>query len=286
MSTVAASPGNLPVVIATCPLCHGSERRELVRLPSMQWMRCACGLIYKHREQPATTTEALYAEDYFTSAGYGRRRLRRIAKSRHQILDALAHTTPGPLLDIGCSMGYALEAAASLGLPAAGTDVSDYAVEQCRKLGFRAERGTLDALPFADAEFAVVTMKHVLEHTPDPRGALAEVRRVLRPGGALFIAIPDARYHKAQRNPATSGFYLPERGGTEHFVYYEPRTLTQLLRECGFRTVRVHPLLVQPGAKPLVKLSQLLFAPLRALGQWLAEELHLRKEFWLVAIRD
>jgi ubiquinone/menaquinone biosynthesis C-methylase UbiE len=183
-------------------------------------------------------------------------------------------------------MGYALEAAASLGLPAAGTDVSDYAVAQCRKLGFRAERGTLDALPFADAEFAIVTMKHVLEHTPEPRRALAEARRVLRPGGALFIAIPDARYHKAQRSPATSGCYLPARGGTEHFVYYEPQTLAKLLGECGFRTVRVHPLLVQPGAKPQVRFAQMLFAPLRLLGQWLAEALHLRKEFWLVAIRD
>lgn len=39
-------------------------------------------------------------------------------------------------------------------------------------------------------------MKQVLEHTPDPRRALAEVHRLLRPEGALFVAIPDARYQK------------------------------------------------------------------------------------------
>ncbi|MEZ5460143.1 MAG: methyltransferase domain-containing protein [Steroidobacteraceae bacterium] len=218
MSPAAPSPDSLPVVIDRCPLCHGSERRELVRFPAMQWMRCACGLIYKH-EQPATTTEALYAEDYFTSAGYGlRRHLRRI-------MVTAPDPRRWPIRRLGrCSISAARWAMHSKRRPRStclrpAQTVSGYAVEQCQ-LGFRAERGTLDALPFNDAEFAIVTMKHVLEHTPDPRRALAEVHRVLH-DSALLIAIPDARYHKAQRNPATSGFYLPERGGTEHFVCYE-----------------------------------------------------------------
>jgi SAM-dependent methyltransferase len=101
--------------------------------------------------------------------------------------------TPCPSSSPPARCAKAANGANSCASPRSGTDVSDYAVAQCRKLGVRAERGTLDALPFDAAEFAIVTMKHVLEHMPDPRRTLAEVHRVLRLGGALFIAIPDAQ---------------------------------------------------------------------------------------------
>jgi SAM-dependent methyltransferase len=48
------------------------------------------------------------------------------------------------------------------------------------------------ALPFADGCFDAVVSNHSLEHFADLEGALAEIGRVLRPGGALFIAVPDA----------------------------------------------------------------------------------------------
>jgi len=87
------------------------------------------------------------------------------------------------------------------------------------------------------------------------------------------------------RHPQGSNFYRPERGGSEHYVYYTPTTLTRLLDECGFEVRRVNPLLVQREAAPMARLGQTLFAPLRAPAQWLADALHLRKEFWLVALR-
>lgn len=274
------------LINAACPLCHGTERTELARYPELTWVACRCGLIYKLSERTSAVDSALYGESYFTEAhDYKRRHRRRIGKSRQQILNALEYAPRGALLDIGCSVGYTLQAAADLGLEAAGTDVSEFATAECRRLGFRAATGTLQQLPFSDGEFAIVTMKHVLEHTADPRSALAEARRVLRTGGALFIAIPDARYRKAVRNPQQSNFYRPERGGSEHYVYYTPATLARLLDECGFEVKRVNPLLVQREAAPVARLGQTLFAPLRAPAQWLADALHLRKEFWLVALR-
>lgn len=273
------------ILLDTCPLCHGTGRRELARFDELTWVQCQCGLIYKLSERPREPNETFYSEDYFTQSPYVARLGRRIRKSRRQILDALNHVEPGPLLDIGCSYGYALQAARSLGLEAVGTDVSEYTISECRKLGFRAEPGTMDALPFQDGEFQIVTMKHVLEHTPDPRRALAEVRRVLRARGALFIAIPDARYNKAARAPLESGYYRPTKHGNEHYVYYTPTTLARLLDECGFDVVRVNPHLLQRHAPPIRRVAQVLLAPLRAVGQWLADMLRIRKEFWLVALK-
>lgn len=280
-----------PVVLDRCPLCAAGvgESRPLAQYEELTWVACRCGLIYKHAERPDPAAADFYEGGYFGEGEQGRRytrRLgRRVQKSRNQILDLLNHAPPGPLLDIGCSMGYTLRAARELGLTPTGSDISEFALKTCREQGFRAERGELGALPFADGEFALVTMKHVLEHTPKPREALREVRRVLRPGGGLFIAIPHAGYGKARRNPQQSGFYLPARHGREHFVYYTPETLTRMLVSEGFRVARVNPALLHRRAPAARKVGEALVAPLRALGQALVDLAQARKEFWLVAVK-
>jgi 2-polyprenyl-3-methyl-5-hydroxy-6-metoxy-1,4-benzoquinol methylase len=279
-----------PIVLSECPLCRGTQAAPLATYPELTWVRCGCGLIYKRSEHPDPAADGFYESGYFGAGEQGRRYTqrtrRRIQKSRNQILDTLNFVPPGPLLDIGCSVGYTLRAARELGLEPTGSDLSQYAVQTCREQGFRAEVGELSRLPFADGEFGIVTMKHVLEHTPDPRAALREVRRVLRPGGATFIAIPHAGYRKALRAPQSSRYYLPAAHGREHFVYYTPDTLSRLLKEEGYRVVAVNPQLLHRSASAPRRAAEALLAPFRWLAQRLADGFGLRKEFWLVAVRD
>ena len=269
-----------------CTLCGGQACRPVAEYPELSWVECACGLIYKRWQRSDISDPEFYGENYFTGGVYDVRTRRRIAKSRHQILDALNHTAPGPLLDIGCSLGYTLRAARELGLAPAGADVSDFAVRFCNEQGFEARQGGMDLLPFEDGRFAIVTMKHVLEHTPEPRRALREVRRVLRPGGVLFVAIPDARYRKAVRDPSGSRYYLPAVHGVEHFIYYTPATLSLLLQQEGFDAVRVNPALIHRRAPLQIRALQALVAPLRGAAQRALDALALRKEFWLTAVRS
>ena len=289
MSQSPASVSSQSIVLAACPLCGGSQARELAVYPELTWVRCDCSLIYKRSEQPDPAAAEFYESGYFGAGDQGRRYTqrtrRRIQKSRNQILDLLNHVEPGPLLDIGCSVGYTLRAARELGLAPTGSDLSQYAIQACRDQGFRAERGELSQLPFAAGEFGLVTMKHVLEHTAEPRAALREVRRVLRPGGGVFIAIPHAGYRKAEAAPQASRYYLPSAHGREHFVYYTPQTLTRLLEQEGFRVVAVNPQLLHRRAGLLRQAGECLLAPLRALAQRLVDGLQVRKEFWLVAVR-
>ena len=282
-------PSLQPIVLGACPLCHGTSFHDFAVYPDLTWVQCECALIYKRSEVPDPAAAQFYESGYFGEGVQGRRYTsrtgRRVRKSRNQILDLLNFAPPGPLLDIGCSVGYTLRAARGLGLAATGSDLSQYAITNCRTQGFRAELGELSQLPFADGEFALVTMKHVLEHTPEPRSALREVRRVLRPGGGLFIAIPHAGYAKAMRAPQASRYYLPAAHGREHFVYYTPRTLTRLIEEEGMRVVAVNPQLLHRHAGALRRAGEMLVAPARAAAQALADALRLRKEFWLVAVR-
>ena len=271
----------------SCLLCGGTDSKVLCEFPELTWVSCECGLIYKRSE---TVPAVEYDEDYFVNREngrrqYNRRNRRRIRKARSQILDVLNHVVPGPLLDVGCGYGHTLRAAEDLGLVATGVDLSEHAVRFCSELGLSAKQGTLERLPFADGAFQIVIMKHVLEHTKTPREALRETRRVLRPGGGLFIAVPHAGYVKARVNPKGCRFYRPEFGGRAHYVYYTPQTLTRLLKEESFDPVNMpHPHLVHRRAGGAERAAEIAIAPLRMAAQQARSALALYKEFWLTAI--
>ena len=285
--------GRRVVVQSRCALCDdpASEATTIADEgpQGSEWVRCACGLIFK-RSEPAGSAPAdtlsdggsHYDPEYFRR--YERRRRRRIAKSTQQIRDVLEVAPPGPLLDVGCSLGYTLEAAGALDLDAAGVDLSPHAVVECRRLGFEARVGSLDRLPYDNAAFTVVVMKHVFEHTPKPREALAELRRVLRPGGAVFFAVPNAGYFKAAIWPRRSRFYRGE-AGRAHYVSYTPATLATLLDSEGFEVSSVHPRLLHRRASLGRRIVEAAALPLRVPARLLLAGLDLRKEFWMVAVR-
>ena len=82
-----------------------------------------------------------------------------------------------------------------------------------------------DRLPFADAVFDSVTMLDVLEHTRDEQVTLAEVSRVLRPGGLLVLTVP-ARHVFSFLDPDNAKFRFP----TAHRVVYSARFGTATYR--------------------------------------------------------
>lgn len=104
----------------------------------------------------------------------------------------------GKVLDVGCGNGYVLSHFAREGAEVYGVDLTDAAVALCRKrfeyLGLHGDfrQGNAEALPFPDATFDCVTSMGVLHHTPDTAAAVAEVYRVLRPGGRLIVMF----YHR------------------------------------------------------------------------------------------
>ena len=102
------------------------------------------------------------------------------------------------VLDVGCGNGYVLSRYARAGAIVSGVDLTDTAVELCRKrfayMGLAGEfwRGNAERLPFGDAEFDCVCSMGVLHHTPDTAAAVDEIFRVLKPGGRLIVMF----YHR------------------------------------------------------------------------------------------
>lgn len=111
------------------------------------------------------------------------------AAAFHAVL-AHAGVAPGTRhLDLGCGAGMAAALSASLGATVAGIDAAEAMLEIARERTPRGDfrQGDLEALPFADASFDLVTGFNAFQYAGDPSLALREAGRVTRPGGMIVI---------------------------------------------------------------------------------------------------
>jgi SAM-dependent methyltransferase len=162
--------------------------------------------------------------------------------------------SPAVVIDLGCGDGAALALAAKQNPnhQFAGIDWSADALRQARKRGLTVVRGTMETrLPVADGAADVVIMSELIEHLVDPDAAVAEVRRVLRPGGSLLLSTPNlaAWYNRGllalgiqpifSEVSLRAVFGRPGSVVAGHLRLFTRRALTEFLTASGFRCVAV-----------------------------------------------
>ncbi len=148
-------------------------------------------------------------------------------------------------LDVGCGDGRFMAALAQLGWSVAGTETDSVAADLAR----RRAHATIyevptEALDLPTESFDLVSLLHVLEHVPDPAATLATCFRLLRPGGALLLALPNAQ--SAEARLFGSAWYhldLPR-----HLWGFTPGSLARLTEQLGFErlSLRYFPFLFAP----------------------------------------
>lgn len=140
---------------------------------------------------------------------------------------------PGRLLDVGTHSGNLHPPLVRRGYDVVGIDIDPDALEVARSAGRNVIQTDIFGAGFAGDSFDVVTMIHTLEHLDDPTGVVREIARVLRPGGVLFVNVPNYRglLPRLMRDHWI-GWVAPQ-----HVWQFEPRTLeTTVARAAPFRT--------------------------------------------------
>lgn len=116
------------------------------------------------------------------------------------VLNMLSPSQGEKILDIGCGNARDLAIIATTGAQVVGVDIAEGMVSAARqelvKLGIEnvlLRVGDATQLDFADGEFDKVLCSEVIEHIPDAEKALAEIWRVLKPGGMLVLSTPNPK---------------------------------------------------------------------------------------------
>lgn len=117
---------------------------------------------------------------------------------RDEAFRIVAARDPVDVLEVGCGPGELSERIArELGAHVVAVDLSERMVELARGRGVDARLGDVQALPFHDASFDCVVAAWMLYHVGDVDLGLAEIARVLRPGGVL-VAVTNGEEHLAE----------------------------------------------------------------------------------------
>ncbi len=137
--------------------------------------------------------------------------------ARRVVLDAAAEASPHRVLDVGCGTGDLSERIfRELRVELVAVDQSERMVELTRARGIDARVGDVEELLFADGEFDCAIVAWMLYHVPDVSRALAELARVLRPGGRLVAATNSTQHLRELRQlvgaPSPTSPFSAENG--------------------------------------------------------------------------
>ncbi len=239
-----------PALRSDCPVCNSSRLSYSFSHQSHRVMRCGdCALMFLNPQPSDQELSDIYTAEYFLghNSEEGRRKASDLKRATaRQYLAELTRYNGAPsgrLVEVGCGEGDFLCEAEAVGYEVLGVEYSAAActTANSRLTHGRVEQGELADAKLPDSHFDVCVLNDVIEHVRDPLAFLREVRRILRPGGALFIATPCLDSWSAR--------FMKERWmewKPEHLTYFNRDNIQTALLKAGFEDV-----LVQPGWKIL-----------------------------------
>jgi SAM-dependent methyltransferase len=236
-----------------CKLC-GSNVPDILSI-NKSWpvSRCRnCGFIYLSSRPQEKALESLYSLEYYdgSDVGYGGyvenyEKYNRIFTKlfNRRAADIEPFRGQSRLLEVGCAHGFLLNHLRKLNWRATGVEVSPVAAGYAaRVLGLDVFCGKLEDARFDDCSFDVVLLLDVLEHLHRPFETLAEIGRILTPGGVLVVQCPWELTHWEERAEAFLKGMKPctivPDAVPAHLYFFGPAKLEAFLKKGGFTTFK------------------------------------------------
>ena len=256
-----------------CDVCGAPDRMTprievgLLGLGAAWIHRCGgCGFRQvRPRPHPADLA-ALYGEDYFDPAAPSgfreyaaqRQRYEREAYFLARTLRRMGRR--GRLLEVGSGLGFLLDALArATDWEVEGVELSPFGARYAReRFGLTVRQGTLEEARHPPDRFDFVIQKDLIEHVSHPRRHLEETRRVMRPGGRLWLITPNGEADvrplaaaAAAARPGADTLPVLDQG---HLSFFTQPQLLRLVADTGFRCVRLRAIGVRRGLRALGRL--------------------------------
>lgn len=268
-----------------CPVCGRRAARAMLHPATdwalgtpdrFRWTRCASCRAFSispyppEREVASFYDSPLYTPHATPVLAHGETEASALDRLRRQYaIGRKAFLPPAPaggrLLEIGCGNGGYLFLMRRLGWDVVGVESAPDVARIARdSLGLDVRAGTLEASSFPDAHFHCVALHHSFEHLHAPSAALREVRRILRPGGVIAIACPNARslVHRLL------GRFCMSWDPPRHLQMFTAPSLRRLVEGCGFKVLRITTPTRMAAYMLLNSLRFRRLAPRRGVGFW------------------
>jgi 2-polyprenyl-3-methyl-5-hydroxy-6-metoxy-1,4-benzoquinol methylase len=244
------NPATVRPMVKTCHVCQSTRVYYLFSASDYRVVRCEdCGLVFLNPQPSEEELVRIYQANDFrgSESEAGRREISALKQATAGLYLSEIGRYHGPsrgrLLEVGCGSGDFLVQAEADGWQVTGVDYSATACEQARQ---RLKNGEVRCGELAQAvlpteQFDLCVISDLLEHVRSPLEFLAEIQRVLKPGGTLFVATPSMDSWSAQ--------FMRQKWmefKAEHLIYFDRQTIQTALFKSGF-----HEVVVQSGWKIL-----------------------------------
>ncbi|MEW5946866.1 MAG: class I SAM-dependent methyltransferase [bacterium] len=240
-----------------CLVCAGERLKAVDERDGYTLLRCrSCGFGFAWPRPRAEELEVIYDEAFDEKSEGGIwsgeltrenpkgkrsgmdtfRTEEREYRRRFDLIRRFVPAERGALLDVGCAAGFFVDYVRRQGWRADGLDVSGYNARLAREyfdLDIIQKPFTKSGIP--EESYDAVIMRFILEHSLDPFGDAAEAHRVLKPGGILFVHIPN-EFNFLQT--VATRLVVKERwwfAVPHHLNFFTPRSLEKLLARAGLR---------------------------------------------------
>jgi 2-polyprenyl-3-methyl-5-hydroxy-6-metoxy-1,4-benzoquinol methylase/spore coat polysaccharide biosynthesis predicted glycosyltransferase SpsG len=256
-----------PQVNKTCPVCgKEANKRSIARFPDRTYRRCSrCGVLFMDRTYPPPIE---YGKEYFFESykkQYGKTYLEdfpnlvTLAKRRLGLISQVSprkstndNRYPPTLFDIGCAYGPFLTAAKEEGFLPFGIDPAEDAVRYVQEtLSIPAVHGFFPDYTLSKPNsqlYDVAAMWYVIEHFTDCLTVLAEIKKLLKPGGLLAFSTPS--FSGVSGRKSLREFL--ENSPADHFTIWSPKMCKKALALAGFKVKKTTMSGCHPERFPLL----------------------------------
>jgi len=204
--------------------------------------------MYKTEPQPSLETLASYyeSEDYISHTDAKRNLFEKIyhwvrtymLSKKMMLVDRYTKSDAEKVLDIGCGTGDFLAMAKKYKWEVAGIEPD----EQARKIAvakIETEIHTNEWLSeIPDHSFDAITMWHVLEHVPNLEEQIQTLKRIVKPKGSIFIAVPNFKSHDAKHYKQFWAAYDVPR----HLWHFSQKAIKSLFEKENMKVVKILPM--------------------------------------------
>lgn len=199
----------------------------------------------QRRLQAALAGRRTKSQEFFSSSAgqWDRVRDELFGERFHLAAFAALASSTWTVGDLGCGTGQVSAALAPFVERVIAVDASAAMLQAAKKRlhafdNIELRRGDLEALPVDDARLDAATLMLVLHHVPEPEKAIAEVARVLKPGGRLLLV---------DMQPHDRDSYRQQMGHV--WLGFSDDHIRRILSESGFDAIRIVPLSPDPKVK-------------------------------------